>query len=334
MLVLNQGNFSEHSSSISLYDEDSGEVQNGLFEAVNDISIGATLVSGRVSPFKNIYLVCNYPDKIEVIGSRDFKLIGEPITQELANPRDIAIGENRIYVSNWDYSYEENSEGWWYYPNSYIAIYEKESREFIKKVEVGTDAEGLLLGVGNTLFVATAEGVKVLDTEEDLLTTKAIIAPEGWGGAKHIVQDKFGWMWASFPAKGVVKFSGTTNQADRVVEVPIDTMNGVIESSAVDGSLYTYNTTFDSNYQPEQSTIYRISEGGESVSIFATGNYFYGVGVSPVTNNVLAAEVSFTSNSLIKRYSSNGTLRPFTEENGGSREGAAVGVGAFRFLFF
>lgn len=333
VLILNQGNFTEHSSSISLYDEVSGEVQNGVFESANGISIGATIISGRVSPFNDIYLVCNLPDKVEVIGSRDFKIKGEAITQELANPRDVAVGLERVYVSNWSYDYEENSSGWWIYPYSYVSVYNSATNEFIKKIEVGTDAEGVCLSVGNELFVATAEGVKVLDTQDDLLTTKTVISVDGWGAAKHIVIDNQGWGWASFPAKGVVKFNVVTHEVVKTIEVPIDEMNGYIEPSKSGDKIYTYNTTFDLEYNPEESVIYSVSDSDNSVSVFAQGNYFYGVGVSPITNNILAAEVSFTSNSLIKQYNSSGTALPFIDRSGNSNEGAAVGIGAFRFLF-
>ena len=66
VLIINQGNFTEHSASLSLFDEKTMTITNRVYETANGISIGATIVSGTVSPQKEAYLVCNNPDKIDI----------------------------------------------------------------------------------------------------------------------------------------------------------------------------------------------------------------------------------------------------------------------------
>jgi hypothetical protein len=324
VLVLNQGNFTEHSASISLYDEVTGTIQNRVFESANGISIGSTVVSGSVAPGKQAYLVCNYPDKIEIIDALNGKIASDPIIDGLASPRNVIVTDTRIYVTNWDYNYEVTESGIWIYPDSYVAVYNSLTKEFIKKVMVGTDAEGLLL-LGNRLYVATREGVRVLDTVNDMLGQVALVRPENvTGAAKHLVMDQNYKIWASFPDKGLVKIDPASLEVESVVEVPVDAMDGYIAADYKEGKIYTFNTTFDQTYMPIEANIYSVDVESLGTSILYSGSYFYGVGVSPSSGNVFTAEVSFTSNSVMK------TITPA----GVSVGTATAGVGTFRFLFF
>lgn len=323
VMILNQGNFTEHSASISLYDEETKQIQNRAFETVNGRSIGATVVSGSLIG-NTALLVCNYPDKIEIVDSWTAIAFSEPITEGLASPRNAIATTNRIYVTNWDYTYNETPSGWWIYPDSYISIYDIVSRQFIKKVKVGTDAEGLLI-IGNKMFVATLEGVKVFEIMGDNLNFITVLRPQDTeGGAKHLVVDKNFMVWASFPGTGVVKIDPNTLTIKTVVDVPVDSMDGYIASDPMRGKIYTYNTTFDQNYSPVEANIYSVDTSTGQVSVFFTGTYFYGVGASPYTGNVYTAEVSFTSNSVMK------TITPAGLPDGS----ATTGVGTFRFLFY
>ena len=57
VLIINQGNYSEQSASLSLYDENTMQITNRIYETATGVSIGATIVSGVVSPQKEAYLV-------------------------------------------------------------------------------------------------------------------------------------------------------------------------------------------------------------------------------------------------------------------------------------
>lgn len=324
VIVLNQGNFSEHSASISLYDEVTETIQNGVYEQANGISIGATLISGAIAPNKQAYLICNYPDKIEIIDSRTVKLASEPITEGLASPRAAIVTDTRIYVTNWDYDHIDLPSGFWGYHNSYVAVYDVQTKKLLKKVLVGTSAEGLVLH-NNYLFIGTQEGVKVLDVSGDNMISKGLIRPSGiTGAAKHLAFDKNATLWASFPDKGVVNINPLTLSVIKVVEVPVDSMDGYITSDLIEGKIYTYNTTFDANYMAEKASIYSVDTNTGAVATLFNGTYFYGVGVSPSTGNIFTAETSFTSNSLIKIILPKGDVKAT----------AVAGIATCRYLFF
>ncbi|MFA6769637.1 MAG: DUF5074 domain-containing protein [Bacteroidales bacterium] len=324
VIVINQGNFTEHSASISLYDETSSTIENRVYEQANGVAIGATVISGAVAPNKQAYLVCNNPDKIEIIDSRTAKTVAESITKGLATPRTALITDTRIYVTNWDYDYVVAPSGFWEYPNSYVAVYDLQTKELLKKVLVGTDAEGLVL-YSNNLFVATREGVNVLDVTGDKMISLAVIrAADVTGAAKHLTFDNKAMIWASFPDKGVVQISPSSLSVIKVVEVPVDNMDGYITSGPKGEYVYTYHTIFNDSYMPEKASIYSVETSTGSVSTLFSGTYFYGLGVSPSTGNIFTAEVSFTSNSLMKIVTSQGSVK----------ETAVAGIATCRYLFF
>ncbi|MDP3437800.1 MAG: hypothetical protein Q8S04_11205, partial [Bacteroidales bacterium] len=109
-----------------------------------------------------------------------------------------------------------------------------------------------------------------------------------------------------------------------VVEVPIDYMDGYITTDNTGEKILTYYTKFNSSYMPEEASIYTVDVNSGAVSKLFSGTYFYGVGVSPSTGNIFTAEVSFTSNSVMKVVGKDGSLKG----------AATTGVGTSRYLFF
>ena len=323
VLIINQGNYSEQSASISLFDENTMQITNRIYETANGISIGATIVSGVVSPDKEAYLVCNNPDKIVIIEASTGKL-KSTITVGLASPRNVIITDTYLFVTNWDYDHIVNATGWWEFNKSYVSVYDIRTKTLIKKILVGTDAEGIAL-YGNRLFVAVKEGVKVLDVSDANMPSVSTIRATGFtGGAKHLAFDNSLKLWASFPDKGLVQIDPVSLAVTGTVEVPVDGMDGFIVPNRTGQKIYTYFTKFNANYQAEEASIYAVDAATKTYTKFFAGTYFYGVGASPSTGNIFTAEVSFTSNSLLKVVGTDGVLKT----------SASAGIGTCRYLFF
>ncbi len=324
VLVINQGNYSEQSASISLYDENTKQIQNRVYETANGVSIGATIISGTVTQNKQAILVCNNPDKIIFIDAKTGRDNGTTITEGLASPRNVVVSSDYIYVTNWGYEHNVNSTGLWEFYKSYIAVYDVNTKAFIRKVLIGTDAEGLAI-VGNKLFVAVKEGIRVLDiSKADIPFISTVRDASATGPAKYLVFDNSGKIWTSFPEEGLVQIDPATLTVLAVVAVPVDYMDGYITSDATGANILSYSTTFDANYNPEKASIYTVNVLTKIVNTFYEGTYFYGVGVSPSTGNVFTAEVSFTSNSVLKVVAPDGTFQ----------NSATAGIGTCRYLFF
>ena len=324
-LVINQGNFTEQSASLSLYDETSNTITNRVFETANGgISIGATIISGWVDDSKKAFLVCNYPDKIEIIDAKTVVKQGTAITAHLSNPRAITGDATNLYVTNWSTEYIVNSNYFYEYINSYVAVFDATTHEYKKSIAVGTDAEGILL-IGTRLYVATKAGIVVINTSDPALPLMTTIRhPNAAGSAKNLTVDKYGKIWASFPATGLVQIEPSTNTALAAVTVPVDEMDGYICADGDGSRILTYYTRFNSSWMPEEAKVYAVDASTKTVSTLVTGNYFYGVGASPNTGNIFTAEVSFSSNSVLKVSDSSGALV----------KSATAGIGTSRYLFF
>jgi hypothetical protein len=324
VLVINQGNYTEHSASLSLYDEESQEISNRVYETANGVSIGATIISGLITPSGEAALVCNYPDKIIFIDPATAVDKNKTITDGLASPRNMIVTSTYTYVTNWDYTYNVNEYGVWEFVDSYVAIYDNATMTLQNKVLAGTDAEGILI-LGNRLFVAVKEGVAVFSITGNTIQKVTVLKPTGvTAGARYMVLDASLRLWASFPGEGVAEIDPVSMAVLSFTEVPVDSMDGFITTDPDGLNILTYNTVFDSQYMPVSASVYKVNASTKVVTQLFTGTYFYGVGVSPFTGDMFTAEVSFTSNSVMKVVSPDGTLR----------KSATAGIGTSRYLFF
>ncbi|MCK9627514.1 MAG: hypothetical protein M0R37_02860 [Bacteroidales bacterium] len=325
VLIINQGNFTEQSSSISLYDENTNQIQNRFYETANGVSIGATINTGYITPFGEAALVCNYPDKVVFLDPETGKDKGYSITEGLVSPRNMVCSDSYTYITNWDSDYTVLPSGTWEFTKSYVAIYSNSNLALLRKVLVGSDAEGLLLYDGK-LYVAVKQGLQVYGIEGTNIVLEATVKPANFtNGARHIVVDGYNKIWVSFPGDGLMRMNPANNEVISTLNVPVDGMDGYITTDKSGDNIYTYCTTFDATYNPDEANIYKVNVANNSFGKLFTGTYFYGVGVSPVTGDVFTSEVSFTSNSVLKVVaSSDGTIR----------NSATAGIGTCRYLFF
>ncbi|MBP9018885.1 MAG: hypothetical protein ABFC18_04420 [Rikenellaceae bacterium] len=325
VLVINQGNYTEQSASISLYDETTNQITNRLYESANGVSIGATLNSGYITPYGDAALICNYPDKILFINPETGVDKGYSITDGLVSPRNMVMSDSYIYVTNWGSDHIVLPSGSWEFDKSYISVYSISTLALQGNIDAGSDAEGIILYDGR-LYVAVKQGLKIFDIVGNTLRLAATLKPTTFvNGARHVVVDGMNKIWVSFPGDGLMRINPSSLEIMSTLDVPVDAMDGYIAIDKDGDYIYTYCTTFDSNYIPVEANIYKVNVKNNSYSKLFTGTYFYGVGVSPVTGNIFTSEVSFTSNSVLK------VVAP---SDGSIRNSATAGIGTCRYLFF
>ena len=322
VIIINQGNFSSQNGSISYYDEESGQVLNLAFEAANGgVSLGAIILSGWVDDSNIAYLLCANPDKLVRMEAATARVTAPNITQALVNPRNVLVHAGRIYVTNSGSDYIE--DGWfWEYINSYVAVYNQSTGAHITNIPVGSDAEGLCV-VGNQLFVAVKEGVKVID-----LTTKAIkntiTSQTFWGAAKHLVVDYQNRVWASYPGEGVMEINSSYTAEARTITVPLD-YEGYITTNKERDQILTFATLYDDFWQSIGSSVFAVDLRSGSYKILIDGEQFYSVGANPFTGSIYTSEVNgYVTNSTLL------VLKP----DGTKIDTKTVGVGTARYLFF
>ena len=183
VLVLNQGNYKSQDASVYIYDEDEKTmIPNAFARANNNTKIGATLMSGTFSNYGVGYLLCSNPDKIEVINVVTLQTLTEPITTNLANTREIALGNKYLYVTNAGEDFVESPDKMREYTNSYVSIYDLSNNSFVAKVDVGSDAQGVVFADGYA-YVGTKAGIVKISSGGSNFYAEETYADEEYTGA-------------------------------------------------------------------------------------------------------------------------------------------------------
>jgi DNA-binding beta-propeller fold protein YncE len=322
MMVVNQGNFSEGNGTLAYYHEDEQMIENNVLSAANGYDLGAIIQSVAISPSNgNVFVICNNPDKVEVFDAITKRVLSVDLFKsDLSDPRYLAMDNDYLYITNWGPA-QDAGGGWKTCPNSYVLRVSRYTGKVVDQIPCGSDAEDII-SIGNKLYVATGEGVVVIDKSYKAMVD-TIVAPTFTGGAKHLVIDKHEHLWASYPDNGLLNVNLSTGAKEEIT-IPVDWM-GQIAINVETDKIYTYKTTFDASYTAQEAHIYELDIATKTPKVFATGNYFYSVGVSPATGNVYTAEANnFSSNSDLLVYDASGALL----------KSGLTGIGTCDFEFF
>ncbi|MDR0691774.1 MAG: hypothetical protein LBF69_01910 [Prevotellaceae bacterium] len=296
MLVVNQGNLSDGNGSLAYYHENEREIENNVFP--NGYSLGAIIQSVAISTSNgNVFVICNTPDKVEVFHAVTKQVIGTNLFKDdVSTPRYMAMDDDYLYITNWG-----QDAGGYTFPNSYVLRVSRRTGAVVDQIPCGSDAEGII-STSSKLYVATGEGIVVINKSSKTMED-TIIAPTFTGGAKHLVVDKRDQLWASYPGGGLLKVNLSTSSGEEIA-MPVDWMGQIAINVEAD-KIYTYET----DYTSQESKVYELDIATKTHKEFATGTYFYSIGVSPATGNVYTAEANnFTSNSELLVYDASGTL--------------------------
>ncbi|MDR3184494.1 MAG: hypothetical protein LBT49_03715 [Prevotellaceae bacterium] len=321
MMVVNQGNLSDGNGSLAYYHETALAIENNVIREANGYDLGAIIQSVALASNGNVFVVCNNPGKVVVLDAITKRVLKEELFKgDVSDPRYMAIDNDYLYITNWGPS-QDAGGGWKTYPNSYVLRINRSMEEVDGRIPCGSDAEGII-STGNKLYVAAGEGVVVID-KSSRTAVDTIAAPTFTGGAKHLVVDKQAQLWASYPGNGLLRINLSTGESEEIT-IPVDWM-GQIAINVEAGKIYTYKTTFDANYAAQEANIYELDIATKTHKVFATGHYFFSIGVSPATGNVYTAEVNnFSSNSELLVHDASGKL--LDQER--------TGIGTCDFKFF
>lgn len=147
LLIINEGNFSSRDGDISYYNFNTGDVQQNIFEKVNNRPF-AGLVQSLIENEDKFYIVSN-TGKVEIVNKNTFQSLGSVEGDELNIPRSAIIANSKIYISDWG-PYDANFAS----PNSYIAIVDNTlGGEVAKKAETSSRPESFHQ-INNDLLIA------------------------------------------------------------------------------------------------------------------------------------------------------------------------------------
>lgn len=323
VIILNQGNYTEQNSSVYVYDEDSKTMKPNAFSSANGgTKLGATLMSGTFSSAGTGYLLCSNPDKIEVIDIISLKTLSKPITDGLSNVREVTGAGQFLFVTNAGTEYKVLPDGSYEYTNSFVSAYSVTNNVFMESLPLGSDAQGMAYMDGK-LYVGTKAGIAIVSREGNKLKLDNVYQDEEYtGGVKYLcaLNDK---IYASVPGCGIFEYDPYKGVTTKRYQIPMDS-NAYIMTGP-DNKIYSFATIYNTtDWSVESSNVYMLSTSSGEVKEMITGEYIYGIGVSPFTGNIFAAEANgFSTNSSIKIVSPvSGLVGVET-----------AGVGTCRFMF-
>ena len=332
VLIINEGNFgAAGNGSISYYNELTGAVEPNVLNK----NLGAIIQSVAVSSSGEIYVVCNSADKIEIFDAFTGKALGSfNYPDSLSTPRYIAADGSRMFITNWGVG-EEIAPKYKIYPNSYVLVIDPNSHQKARKIYCGSDAEELI-HLNNKLYVATGEGVLVLDVNANYAKTLIPPPPGVFGGAKSFVLSDGGLLWVSYPdAQKLVAINFLNNNVvEGSYDMPLD-WSGKIARNGTGTKIYSFTTEFEAvePYPPLRGFIHEFdvqTRTKKPTPFFegVEGSWFYSVGVSPFTGNVYTADVmGFSGDSRLIVLNSSGEIISTDKIVG-------VGTSGFHFLLF
>ncbi len=142
ILVLHEGNFFGGNASVSFVNEDLTKVTNGIFNEVNDETLGDTAQSMAFNG-DLAYIVVNNSQTIEVVNRYTFESVGT-VESGLLSPRYIAFAEGKGYVTNWGDGSNPDDD--------YVAVINLETNVVESTISV-PDGPEWIVADGNTLYV-------------------------------------------------------------------------------------------------------------------------------------------------------------------------------------
>lgn len=147
LIIINEGNFSSRDGDISHYNFNTGEVQQNIFEKVNNRPF-AGLVQSLIENEDKFYIVSN-TGKVEIVNKNTFQSLGSVEGDELNIPRSAILANSQIYISDWG-PYDANFAS----PNSFIAIVNNTlGGEVAKKAKTSSRPESFHQ-INNDLLIA------------------------------------------------------------------------------------------------------------------------------------------------------------------------------------
>ncbi|MBB4806094.1 hypothetical protein HNP38_001366 [Chryseobacterium defluvii] len=143
LFITNEGNFGTPNADVTFVTSDLSLKQDNIFAANNENTHLGDVLQMIAFNGDKAYLVLNNSNKIKVVNRYTFKSTGE-ITEQIDQPRYMAIANNNIYVTNDKYNGAK-----------YVSVYSASSLSFVKKIAFTDTAERIVQAGGN-IFVQNA----------------------------------------------------------------------------------------------------------------------------------------------------------------------------------
>ena len=293
--IVNEGNYTWGNSSLSFYDDITGEIQNQVFYRVNNVPLGDVAYAMYIYNEK-AYITVNNSGRIYVIDPFTFKHSGT--LQGLVSPRQILfLTEQTALISD---LYDTR-----------ITVFNPSSLTIINTIETGNSTEGFAIS-GNNIFVTCwsfQNRVLVINKLNLAIIDTLIVGIQ----PKWAKTDKNGTVWILCDGGYQGNPAGFENPSFYTINTDLQVEKRIEFPSA---QYATYG--FDMN--PAGDSLFVICNGVSAFSVNdtvfpqqqiipANGRNFYGIRVHPTSNKIVLTDATnFSSDGKACLYSTSGQL--------------------------
>ena len=296
IIIANEGGFSTPTASISFTKEDLSSQENNIFSANNNSAILGNVLQSIGFLGDNAYLVCNIPNKIEIVNRYSFKKVST-ITAELDNPRYIAFSGNYVYVTNNNFSNVRK-----------LNIYKNTDNSFVKSINFEKYAERIV-EAGGSIFIQT-DGSTYDSNWNELPTGHSISLLKSSSNnlEKTITLTDDGIIKDLISSNGFAYVLSSTATESYIYKISPE---GAFTKTVLTGINGASKLRIDNNnfyFNDNKKNIYSMSISSTNIPtkpIFTTTANMYGFGV--INNKIYVSNASFSQDSDVFVYNTSGT---------------------------
>lgn len=296
ILISNEGGYSTPTSEVSFLSNNWTTGYGSIYGANNNNEILGKVLQTIGLQGNYAYLVCNVPNKIEVVNRYSFKKI-TTVTANLDNPRYIAFSGGQYFVTNNNFTTHVSK----------LNIYGSD-HSFVKTINFDRMAEKVVEANGS-IVVQTDGGVYNFGTNtmDPSGYTITIVKPTTNAVDKTV----------TLPSKGIIQDLISYN-GDAYTLASDNTSSYIYKINSADGTFTTTTLTGIPNGQrlrianskiyfaTGNNKIYTMALGSVSVPttpLLTTPGTLYGFEI--IDGNIYASNASFTSDSKVNIYNAN-----------------------------
>ena len=304
--IVNEGAFRGSNTSLSYYDRTRDTVLNNVFETANGRPLGDQAQSMTVIGDRGFVVVQN-SGKIEVINRDDFTSIAT-ISDDIISPRYlIGVDDTKAYVSDW------GADG----VTGTVKVIDLNTYQVVETIPVGQGANQMVL-VDNRVYVANYGGygldstVMILDTQADAVVDTVVV---GYNPSSLVV-DANNAIWVA--GDGLISYNDDYTAIIEEASTPgflavleNDQVSRTLEASAINagpGSLRA-NAAGGALYFHYLGGVYTLDLAATALPSDPLVNQsFLGIGIDPVSGEILVGDRNYSSEGQFYRYSPTGQL--------------------------
>ncbi|WP_172279804.1 hypothetical protein [Chryseobacterium sp. LAM-KRS1] len=301
-LISNEGNFGKPNAEVTFVSRDLTFSQNSIFSKNNNGNQLGDVLQAMAFNGDKAYLLLNNSNKIQVVNRYTFKSAGE-ITNQIDNPRYVAVANNNIYVTNDKYQGAK-----------YVSIYKNSDLSLVKKITFTDNVERIVEAGGN-IFVQNASfgfGNKITYINTSNNDVQSVITLPNVNINKTISYNGNVYVIATGTTDSYIYQISSTGSITKTT-----TLTGIPNATnlQIDGGRY-----FFSSANKVYSMVMAATTSPTTPIITAVdgGQYYTLYGFSVVDGKIFTSDVkNFTEDSEVTVYTTSGSkIKSFTTGKG------------------